>query len=199
MYIPKKRFWLIVASVSLILVSCILTNITFSRYEVQQNAVMNAPLGDMVYSVTKIPNNDNTLVLCLDDVYPGMSAKTYSFSVSNFSGTNYSQLPFDYTINLSTYGNLPIDITLKPNSVPSGTGVACPQTTAYFTSNNTPLSLTASGKMYINTASTTQNYTHIYNIVVEWPTSNGTADQYSGEVEYLTISTTCAQTAPAYS
>lgn len=194
MYIPKKRFWLVIASVSLILISSIVSNMSFSRYEVSQNASLTAPLGDMIYSFTKLPNNNSNIVYQLDAMKPG-DTKEYNFSVLNNTGTATAQskVPFNYTITIETYGNLPLTIKLENTGLPSGSGVACPTTTASYSSSKPNLSLTATGTMYVN------NYhTHTYKVTVTWPSANKTST-YSDEVECLIVKTSVGQLQPSYS
>ena len=198
MYIPKKRFWLVMASVSLILISSIVSGMSFSRYEVMQNLTgSNSKLGSLVFDVTNIPNNNQNIVLPLTEVIPGMSAQTYKFSITNYSGSTYSHLPFAYDIKIQTYGNLPITVQVKNNSISTNSGVAA-ATISGTSSINAPLNITTSGQMYINTSSTTQNYVHEYSVIITWPTTNAKEEKYSTEVEYLSISVVASQLAPSY-
>ncbi len=185
------------ASVSLILISSIFSGMSFSRYEVEQGAtVSNSNLGSMEFNVTNIPNNNNNIVLPLTEVKPGMSAQTYTFSITNFNGSKYSKLPFEYQINIKTYGNLPINVQVKSKSLPSNTGVAASTVSASGTPTN-PINLTTTGKMYVNTTTDT-GYTHEYDVIITWPVENGINEDYSTEVEYLSISVVCSQLGPTY-
>ncbi len=187
------------ASVSLILISSIVSGMSFSRYEVVQSLIgVNSRFGDLVFNVTKIPDNSQNIVLPLLEVVPGMSNQEYMFSITNYNGSNYSHLPFEYEIKVETYGNLPITVKVQPRSMTQSSGVYAKEVSQTGTINS-PVNITTTGIMYVNTATTMQNYSHQYEIVISWPTTNAKEEKYSTEVEYLSISVTASQLAPDYS
>ena len=188
------------ASVSLILISSIVSGMSFSRYEVMQNLIgNNNKFGNLVFNVTKIPNDNQSVVLPLNEITPD-SSKTYTFSITNFDGNTQSHLPFEYEIEVETYGNLPITVQIASKSLTTNSGVAATTVSGKGTVNS-PVNISTKGKMYVDTSSAKQKYEHEYNVTISWPKSTDADwyDKYSTEVEYLSISVIASQLAPDYS
>lgn len=159
----------------------------------------NNNFGNLVFDVTKIPNDNQSVVLPLNEITPDFS-KTYTFSVTNFNGSNQSHLPFEYEIKIQTYGNLPITVQVASKSITTNSGVAADTVSGKGTVNS-PVNISTTGKMYVDTSSAKQKYEHEYNVTISWPKSTDADwyEKYSTEVEYLSISVTASQLAPDYS
>ncbi len=159
----------------------------------------NNNFGNLVFDVTKIPNDNQSVVLPLDEITPD-SSQTYTFSVTNFNGSNQSHLPFEYEIKIQTYGNLPITVQVASKSITTNSGEAADTVSGRGTVNS-PVNISTTGKMYVDTSSAKQKYEHEYNVTISWPKSTDADwyEKYSTEVEYLSISVTASQLAPDYS
>ena len=202
MYIPQKRLLLVSLLLSLTIVFSIVCNFTLSRYEVAQQAIFDAPLAKFEQERTTIPNNDSSIVIPLNEVYP-TSKYTYNFQVRNFttSGSNkvYSGIPFEYKLYAETFGNIPIKVTLQLTSTNTNTTGLYTTASAHTFDSSSPgfsFEYPPSSWQQMSVNAVTGMQYHQYTLTIEWPESSGNAVSYSYEVDYIKIYAKCVQVQP---
>lgn len=124
--------------------------------------------------------------LQLDSILPKTGSYTYRFSVSNFEGTKRTDTAIDYTIEMKTTTNLPLQYAVhrqnsNTNLITNSQDIADDDGT-YFKY------MTITGDSF----GFTQNETHTYEIEITFP-SQYNAAEYENIVEYIKLSINTSQ------
>lgn len=128
-------------------------------------------------------NTEIDLTDQLQGVVPN-GKKEIEFSVNNFKDGSISDVAQEYTIAVTTTGNLPFKYELKGDSSESGTLADIgPAAVGY--------SLVWSGGKLPTGASATHKYT----LIVSWP-SDMASDSYADEIELVTLTVDAKQVKP---
>lgn len=119
--------------------------------------------------------------ISLSSILPRSTPYTYTFSVANNDGTNRTETAIEYSVELITTTNLPLNYRVYKQGATS--------TNLIESTNNTPDSdgtyfkhMTLTGDEF----GFEQNQQNVYVIEVEFPEQYNSAD-YEGRVEYLAI------------
>lgn len=86
----------------------------FSKFESNASAV-----GSLSTAMYIVSEGYETMTLNLDEIYPRSEAYEYSFTVSNFKGTNRAEVNLEYELKIVTTTNLPLlyELYLNGNNV----------------------------------------------------------------------------------
>lgn len=181
----KNKIKLIFIRFSLLLISVIMTAYViqsgFARY--RSTAISQADV-DLAYYFVKA--GDISQDLKLERILPRTEKYTYTFSVANYEGDNRTETSLDYTIQLKTTTNLPLNFRIlkqgeTTNRITSSDAVADDDGT-YF-------------KYIIATGDTfgfNENEEHFYQIEIEFPEEYNSSE-YEGIVEYLQLTVNSTQ------
>lgn len=147
----------------------------FARYRSTANAQADV---DLAYYFIKA--GDISQDLKLESILPRSEKYTYSFSVANYDGDNRTETSLDYTIQLKTTTNLPLNFKIfkqgeTTNRITSSEPIADDDGT-YFKY------ITATGDSF----GFNENEEHFYQIEIEFPEEYNSS-QYEGMVEYLQL------------
>ena len=173
----KKKLTLIRISVLLIflLVDVYIIQSGFARY--RSTAIAQADV-DLAYYFVKA--GDISQDLKLERILPRQNKYVYSFSVANYDGENRTETALDYTIQLKTTTNLPLNFIIHKqgettNRITSADAIADDDGT-YFKY------ITATGDSF----GFNEDEEDYYQIEVEFPIEYNSS-QYEGIVEYLQL------------
>lgn len=163
--------WLVYA----IVVAALVSTTTLSRY-------MTTVTGTGTASVASVALG-GTFNIDVSNMIPGMS-KGVSFNVTNEKDGAVSDVVQDYTIIVTTTGNLPLSFTL--------TTAATPSTDYALTLVQDGNTYTWSGGRLPHTTETTHSYT----LTAVWP-ANATDPKYAREVDAVTLTVNAQQAQPS--
>ncbi|MBC8571214.1 hypothetical protein [Zongyangia hominis] len=158
----------------LVLIVALASTVTLSRY-------MTSVSGTGTASISTVDMKATSLNFSSGELKPGGS-KTFSFDVVNFTGTNVSDVTQDYTVTVTTSGNLPLHFDLSGAGA-AGDGYALLKDAG---------SSTWSGGLLPHTAATTHSYT----LTVTWPQENNAA-ALADEIDLITVTVRAEQATPA--
>ena len=114
-HVNRKKFKTIVFAsllVVLLLVSIFLIPTTFSRYVTNTSSDAEAMVAFYL-----LKTDYQTNVVLLDEIAPRNNPYTYTFTVSNFNGTQRTETNMQYDLIIRTTTNLPLEYELYLNSV----------------------------------------------------------------------------------
>ncbi len=147
----------------------------FARYRSTANSQADV---DLAYYFIKA--GDISQDLKLESILPRSEKYTYSFSVANYDEDNRTETSLDYTIQLKTTTNLPLNFKIFKQG----------ETTDRITDSE-PIAdddgtyfkyITATGDSF----GFNENEEHFYQIEIEFPEEYNSS-QYEGIVEYLQL------------
>lgn len=147
----------------------------FARY--RSTATSQADV-DLAYYFVKA--GDISQDLKLERILPRTNKYTYSFSVANYDGNNRTETAIDYTIELKTTTNLPLNYKIYKQG----------ETTDRITSADVEPDDDGTLFKYIiatgDSFGFSQNETDYYQIEIEFPEQYNSSE-YEGIVEYLQL------------
>ena len=154
------------------LVCALVLGVSFARYYTQISGSGSASVAAVAM--------DSTIDLTdqLQDLEPG-GTKAISFQVTNSKNGTTSEVAQEYTITLTTTGNLPLTYTLSGH-VEREAPKAADASPLVWSGGQLPHTIKAS---------------HIYTLMVTWPEEQATA-QYSDEIDWMTLSVEAKQVQP---
>lgn len=91
-----------------LLIVVLFSTVTLSKYMTQVTGSSSAAVAGVSLEI-----NNSTTPIDISNLSPGTST-SYTFSVVNFKDNQVSDVTLDYTVRVSTTGNLPITYTLAP-------------------------------------------------------------------------------------
>lgn len=178
---------LIIISVLIIICSSLLVfPKAFSLYE--YNANSNTAIS---YAFYLLETNYYTTEIKLGEMLPSNNEYTYNFSVSNFEGSNRTDVDMEYDLSIVTTTNLPLTYELYIDEVHTDSGatdaiisrnIAADTYGTYFNTMTTPT------KYF----SYTENKTYNYELVVHFPATYN-ASEYQGIIESIAVHITSRQ------
>ena len=162
------------------LVCALVLGVSFARYYTQISGSGSASVAAVAM--------DSTIDLTdqLQDLEPG-GTKAISFQVTNSKNGTTSEVAQEYTITLTTTGNLPLTYTLSGHVEPQAAGAVVSE--APKAADASPLVWSGGQLPHTIKAS------HIYTLIVTWPEEQATA-QYSDEIDWMTLSVEAKQVQP---
>lgn len=181
----KNRIKFIFIRFSLLLISVVMTAYViqsgFARY--RSTALSQADV-DLAYYFVKA--GDISQDLKLASILPRTEKYIYTFSVANFDGENRTETALDYTIQVKTTTNLPLNFHIlkqgeASNRIINSEEIADDDGT-YFKY------ITATGDSF----GFNENEEHFYQIEIEFPEEYNSSD-YEGIVEYLQLTVNSTQ------
>ena len=139
---------------------------------------------DLAFYFVKV--GDISQELQLESILPKSGSDTYVFTVSNFDGDKRTETAIDYTIELKTTTNLPLEYVIhkqnnNTNLITSVTTVADDDGTYFQTIEATGDSLGFA-----------TNETHTYELEIKFPERFNSA-QYENIVEYIKLTVNSTQ------
>lgn len=168
--------------VILIIIAFNLIKNTTARYRSSAQSNANVDLAYYLFREESISQD-----LKLESILPREQPYNYTFSVANFDGTDRTETAIQYTVEIKTTTNLPLNYKVYNQSNPtvdlvSGIETRRDDDGTYFKYIN------VTG----NTFGFTQNEQHFYTIQIEFPKQYNLA-QYEGIVEYVQITVKSSQ------
>lgn len=124
--------------------------------------------------------------LDLTDKLQGMAPgeeRTISFAVNNAQDGRVSEVAQEYSLAVTTTGNLPLTFVLSPQEIAAGE--------AYATQQADPAMWAWSGGKLPHTQATA----HRYILTVTWPAEKAD-ENYAGEIEWVSLTVEAKQTDP---
>lgn len=162
-----------------VLVCMLVLGVSFARYYTQVSGSGTATTAAVAM------NSTLDLTSQLQDLEPG-ETKAIAFEVTNQKGDTISDVAQEYTITLTTTGNLPLNYTLSGNAEPQGSGAV-----VYTQAKSSGSTRVWSGGNLPHT----QAATHHYTLSVEWP-SDKAMEQYADEIDWVTLCVEAKQVQP---
>ena len=179
----KRRFLVFVLGLFLILfLAFYLLRVAYARYEIQAKINANIDKALYIFESEKLDFNlDPEGIIPSDDDY------VYRFSVSNYNASKQSDVDLSYTLKVRTTTNLPIEIKIYRNELPTASGA-----TNLF--NGVVTAQDEDGAWY-RIYNTNQEYqllyenrtTDIYTLVVKFPTSYKSNTDYANYLESIEV------------
>ncbi len=182
-YEEKKRFLLfsLLLLTSLMTVLCLVGS-TYSSYESKARLTSDIDRAIYLIDVSEMEFNIDP-----EKIVPSDEPYIYRFSVSNFNETQENELDIEYSLTITTTTNLPLTFELYKDQNYGDNGI-----TNIFSNSN--LKQDIDGAWY-RVYETNQKYTmpygsrvtHVYTLVVNFPSSYANSDVYAGCVENIEV------------
>lgn len=164
----------------LVLVTSVITSVTLSRYVNNSAALASGLVASFTTSTTM------DLEIPLSDMLVPGTEKRMQFAVRNFDGEVDCEVPLDYSIQVETTGNLPLEFKLKGEKESADTDVENSVLVGTLGEN-----LLASGGK-LPSAGIGGKKTHTYELTILWPEEKSD-ENYSDEIDCVTLKITTAQ------
>lgn len=185
--INKKRLFkclIIIALIAIIIFAFIQIRNTLARYESSATTERDV---DVAFWI--VDNSFKTERLLIDDIYPRNETFDYTFTVSNFNGSDSAETDLEYEIIITATTNLPLSYQITKN------GTACTKTeTIYADSDGTDyreikLETTANNLIMQEDTDTTDTFI----ISVTFPQSYSANEAYADLMEDIKIDLSAKQ------
>jgi len=165
-----------------------LLGLAYSRYEVRTKITANIDKALYIFK------DDETLSFNLepDGIVPRDEPYTYRFSVSNFDDTKHSDVDLSYSVKVRTTTNLPITVSLYRNESYTDAGAL-----SIFNDNHSVqdedsawyrvYKCISGGEDCSYNMLYTQDVTDIYTMVIHFPSTYASNDDYSNYIESIEV------------
>lgn len=166
-FMPKRKKLRIDRIIlAIVITSLFITFSSSSKYKSNANMGSEAQVASPVIMLSEN-------VLELDDLKPGVT-KESNFSVTSEHNSKVTQVAMQYTLNIISYSNLPLDIKLYKYS---DSGELIEDNILNSENKTEPRTISFEGN---------RGETHNYKIVVTWDSADNNY-KYSYETEYISI------------
>ncbi len=155
-------------------------NNTDARYESSKDVNVNVDKAIFLLKPTDMIFNLNTY-----EIVPSNNKYNYTFSIANYDDTKQSEVDMEYTIDIRTTTNLPLNISLYRNvsDINSATNILTKETVN--DSNGVWYNLYKVNQKY--NLNYTDRITDTYTLSINFPTDYKTNKLYAGMMEAIEI------------
>lgn len=191
-HVNRRKFKTIIFAsllVVLLLVSIFLIPTTYSRYVTNTSSDAEARVAFYL-----LKTDYQTDVILLDEITPRNNPYTYTFTVSNYNGTQRTETNMQYDLTIRTTTNLPLEYKLYMNSVYTDANAEDAITTSQVIQDS-------DGTYFNRFGTDTEYFSHSYNetntyqLVVYFPATY-VHEMYQDIVESIEITVNSKQIMP---
>lgn len=172
-------------------VSTLVISVTYARFTLEMRGEGSISAAAVAMDITGGAGNSALdLTTQLQGLHPG-EKKELTIAVTNQKGDIASEVAQEYSITISTTGNLPLTYTLtSSNSDDSSEGTYVTKLTEEM--SGTVMTWTGGLLPYVDTGT---GIAHTYKLTVEWP--SGSADEkLADEIDLVTLTVDAKQVQP---
>ena len=119
--INKKKVFIVLIIISLIIIATVQITRTLARYE-----TVTTTQRDVDVAFWIVDNDFKSDRILIEEIYPSTTPFEYRFTVSNFNGTKSAETDLEYELTLTTTTNLPLSYVITKN------GTTCTKTEELF-------------------------------------------------------------------
>ncbi len=150
--------------------------------------------GTATMTIAAFAGGSSVFDVTMEDMYPGCSPHVVNFTVQNYDGSGESDVMLDYSIQVETTGNMPLEFTLTGQRESDDNYADSRCVGSLAPSAEDPNVLTATGGR-LPVAAIGGKKVHSYALKVTWPEAEDDSD-YSHEIDMITVSVTTVQVNP---
>ena len=180
----SKKTIIYLRFVCVLILIFILLNARKSSYSKYKSTATSTADVDLAFYFAKV--GDISQELKLESILPQTDSYTYVFTVSNFDGNKRTETAIDYTIELKTTTNLPLEYAIHKQN--SNTNLITSTTTAADSDGTYFQTIIATG----DSLGFTTDETHTYELEISFPERYNSA-QYENIVEYIRLTVNSTQ------